>query len=319
MDSKDRFARNTPKKTVNAFSIDVEDYFQVAALASAVSRESWSTREYRVEGNTHRILSLLDTRGVRGTFFVLGWVAERSPALVRSIAAAGHEIACHGFSHQLIYRQSRDEFLQETTRAKHHLEDVIGQPVLGYRAASFSITRDSLWALDVLLDLGFAYDSSIFPIRHDRYGIPGASPSPGRVTAPSQRTLVEFPMSAASFLGIQVPVSGGGYFRILPYALTRAGLRQINEREGRPFTFYLHPWEVDPEQPRLKVGALSRFRHYTNLDRCAARLERVLDDFAFAPMRDVLTAQGLLAANTPAFPSLNGDSVATRRRVSAAS
>jgi polysaccharide deacetylase family protein (PEP-CTERM system associated) len=304
MDSKARSARDTQKKTVNAFSIDVEDYFQVAALAGAVSRESWSTREYRVEGNTHRILSLLDARGVRGTFFVLGWVAERSPALVRSIVAAGHEIACHGFSHQLIYRQSRDEFLQETTRAKRHLEDVIGQPVLGYRAASFSITRDSLWALDVLLDLGFAYDSSIFPIRHDRYGIPGASPSPGRVTAPSQRTLVEFPMSAASFFGMQVPVSGGGYFRILPYALTRAGLRQINEREGRPFTFYLHPWEVDPGQPRIKVGALSRFRHYTNLDRCAARLERVLDDFAFAPMRDVLTAHGLLAANTPAFPAM---------------
>jgi polysaccharide deacetylase family protein (PEP-CTERM system associated) len=301
MDSKDGSARNKPKRTVNAFSIDVEDYFHVAALAGAVSRESWPTREYRVEGNTHRILSLLDARAVRGTFFVLGWVAERSPGLVRSIAAAGHEIACHGFSHQLIYHQSRDEFLQETTRAKCHLEDLIGQPVLGYRAASFSITRDSLWALDVLLDLGFVYDSSIFPIRHDRYGIPGASPEPGRVTAPSQRTLVEFPMSAASFFGVRIPVSGGGYFRILPYALTRAGLRQINERTGRPFTFYLHPWEVDPEQPRIKVGALSRFRHYTNLDRCAARLTRVLEDFAFAPLREVLTAQGLLATDSSGF------------------
>jgi polysaccharide deacetylase family protein (PEP-CTERM system associated) len=301
MDTKVSAARDTPKNTVNAFSIDVEDYFHVAALASAVSRDSWSTREYRVERNTHRILRLLEARGVRGTFFVLGWVAERSPGLVRSIATAGHEIACHGFSHQLIYRQSRDEFLQETTRAKRHLEDVTAEPVLGYRAASFSITRDSLWALDVLLDLGFAYDSSIFPIRHDRYGIPGASPEPGRVTAPSQRTMVEFPMSAASFFGIQIPVSGGGYFRILPYALTRAGLRQINERTGRPFAFYLHPWEVDPEQPRIKVGALSHFRHYTNLDQCAARLTRVLDDFAFAPMREVLTAQGLLATDSSGF------------------
>lgn len=301
MDSKDSSARNARKTTVNAFSIDVEDYFHVAALAGAVSRESWPAREYRVERNTHRILSMLDNRGVHGTFFVLGWVAERSPGLVRSIATAGHEVACHGFSHQLIYRQLRDEFLQETTRAKRHLEDVIGEPVLGYRAASFSITRDSLWALDVLLDLGFAYDSSIYPIRHDRYGIPGASPEPGRVTAPSKRTLVEFPMSAASFFGVRIPVSGGGYFRILPYWLTRAGLRQINERAGRPFTFYLHPWELDPEQPRIKVGALSRFRHYTNLDRCAARLTRVLDDFAFAPMREVLTAQGLLAADSSGF------------------
>jgi polysaccharide deacetylase family protein (PEP-CTERM system associated) len=282
---------------VNAFSIDVEDYFHVAALASAVSRESWPVREYRVEHNTHRILSLLEARGVRGTFFVLGWVAERSPGLVRTIAAAGHEIACHGFSHQLIYRQSREEFEQETHRAKRHLEDVIGQPVLGYRAASFSITRRSLWALDVLLDLGFTYDSSIFPIRHDRYGIPGASPEPGRVLAPSQRTLVEFPMSAARFFGIPIPVCGGGYFRLLPYALTWSGLHQINARGGRPFVFYLHPWEVDPEQPRIRVGALSRFRHYTNLHRCAARLTRVLDDFAFAPLREVLQARGLLATD----------------------
>ncbi len=284
------------KTPLNAFSIDVEDYFQVAALSSAIPRESWGTCEYRVERNTHRILSLLDEAAVRGTFFVLGWVAERSPGLVRSIAQAGHEIACHGYSHELIYRQSPEEFRQETTRAKQHLEDVIGQPVLGYRAASFSITRQSLWALDVLLDLGFAYDSSIFPIHHDRYGIPGASPKPGPVTAPSQRTLVEFPMSAARFFGLQVPVSGGGYFRILPYWVTRAGLRQINQREGRPFTFYLHPWEVDPEQPRFQVSALSRFRHYTNLHRCAGRLRRVLSEFAFAPMRDVLQAEGLLRA-----------------------
>jgi polysaccharide deacetylase family protein (PEP-CTERM system associated) len=282
-------------KPVNAFSIDVEDYFQVAALASAISRESWPDREYRVEANTELILTLLDEKRVRGTFFVLGWVAEKSPQLVKHIAAAGHEIACHGHSHQLIYSQTQEVFREETTRAKRHLEDVIGEPVLGYRAASFSITKDSLWALDTLVDLGFRYDSSIFPIAgHDRYGIPGASVEIGPVTAPSGRTLVEFPMSAATFFGVQVPVSGGGYFRILPYWLTRTGLKQINEEAGRPFTFYLHPWEVDPGQPRVKVKAFSRFRHYTNLHKTEGRLRRVLGDFAFSTMRDVLTAGGHL-------------------------
>jgi polysaccharide deacetylase family protein (PEP-CTERM system associated) len=281
---------------LNAFSVDVEDYFQVAALAPAISRESWPTREYRVERNTEVILQLCQEKKVRGTFFILGWVAEKSPQLVKRIANAGHEIACHGFSHQLIYTQTQDVFREETLRAKHFLEDVIGKPVTGYRAASFSITRQSLWALDVLIDAGFEYDSSVFPIRHDRYGIPGAAPEPNRITAPSQRTLVEFPMSAATFFGVQVPVSGGGYFRILPYWVTRAGLKQINEKAGRPFTFYLHPWEVDPEQPRVKVGAFSRFRHYTNLHRCEARLRRVLGDFRFSTMRQVLEQRGLLTA-----------------------
>ena len=288
-----------PQRPVNAFTVDVEDYFQVAALSSAISRESWPTRESRVERNTERILYLLAEKGVRGTFFVLGWIAERSPGLVRRIAGAGHEIACHGFSHQLIYRQSQAEFREETRRAKGLLEDATGNAVAGYRAASFSITRESLWALDVLIDLGFEYDSSIFPIRHDRYGIPGAAAEPGRVVAPSQRSLVEFPMAAATFCGLQVPVSGGGYFRILPYWVTRAGLRQINDRAGRPFTFYLHPWEVDPDQPRIKVGWFSRFRHYTNLDRCEARLRRLLGEFPFASMREVLQLTGLLAAAPP--------------------
>src|SRR5579863_2670635 len=171
--------RGAPAKTINAFTVDVEDYFHVAALASAISRESWSSREYRVEASTERILALLEAQQVRGTFFVLGWVAERSPLLVRRIAAGGHEIACHGYSHQLIYTQAPAQFREETLRAKRHLEDVCGQPVSGYRAASFSITAKSLWALDVLLDLGIEYDSSIFPIRHDRYGIPGAAPEPG--------------------------------------------------------------------------------------------------------------------------------------------
>jgi polysaccharide deacetylase family protein (PEP-CTERM system associated) len=272
---------------VNAFTVDVEDYFHVAALASAVSRDSWHARESRVERNTERLLDLLAEKDVHGTFFVLGWVAERSPQLVRRIAAAGHEIACHGFSHQLIYRQSREEFREETARAKALLEDAIGRAVLGYRAASFSIVRETLWALDVLIDLGFRYDSSIFAIRHDRYGIPDASPAPGRVAAPSGRSLVEFPGAPASFFGLKVPVTGGGYFRIIPYGVTRSGLRRINAA-GRPFAFYLHPWEIDPGQPRISVGVVSRFRHYTNLSRCEARLRRLLGEFAFASMAEVL-------------------------------
>jgi len=284
-------------RQVNAFTVDVEDYFHVAALSSAISRDSWSTREYRVEANTERLLGVLAERGVSGTFFVLGWVAERSPALVRRIAAAGHEIACHGFAHTLVYRQAEREFRDETLRAKGCLEDLIGQAVLGYRAASFSVTTASLWALDVLIDLGFRYDSSVFPIHHDIYGLPGATPEPNRLSAPSGRTLVEFPMAAARFLGVPVPVSGGGYFRILPYWVTRAGLRQINERRDRPFTFYVHPWEMDPGQPRISsVGWFSRFRHYTNLARCENRLRRVLGEFAFTSMSEALRLRGLLAA-----------------------
>lgn len=285
------------RSIINAFTIDVEDYYQVSALASAVPRDSWGSRESRVEQNTDRIMQLLGDRGVRGTFFVLGWVAERCSGLMRRIADAGHEVACHGYSHELIYRQSPAEFREETLRSKHFLEDVIGGPVRGYRAASFSIVNDSRWALDILLDLGFDYDSSVFPIRHDRYGIPDAPRRPGRMQTPSGRSIVEFPMATASLLGLSIPVSGGGYFRIFPYALSRLGLRQINERRGEPFTFYLHPWEIDSEQPRIDAGHLSTFRHYTNLGRCAARLRRLLADFRFAPMFDVLRAEGLLDAN----------------------
>ena len=279
---------------LNAFTVDVEDYFQVASLASAIDRASWAQRESRVERNTGVLLELLSERGIRGTFFVLGWIAERHPGLIRRIAAAGHEIACHGFSHQLIYTQTPDEFREETARSKRILEDLAGTAVAGYRAASFSITRRSLWALDVLIDLGFEYDSSIFPIRHDRYGIPGANQRPGPIAAPSGRSLVEFPMSAAAYLGARIPVSGGGYFRLLPYFVTRAGLKQINRRSGAPFTFYLHPWEIDPAQPRVRVGWLSRFRHYNNLHRCEPRLRRLLGEFRFGTMREVLQGLGLM-------------------------
>jgi len=281
---------------VNAFSIDVEDYFQVSALASAISRDSWNDRELRVQANTELILRMLEERNVRGTFFVLGWIADRLPELVRRIHAQGHEIACHGYSHQLIYQQTPEVFFEETARAKKLLEDIIGEPVFGYRAASFSITPKSRWALDTLLDLGFEYDSSIFPVIHDRYGMPGAQRRPGRIAAPSGRSIVEFPMSTAGIGNFQMPVSGGGYFRLLPYWLIRAGLKRVNTTDRMPFTFYLHPWEVDPGQPRVRVGLLSRFRHYTNLHKCESRLRTLLREFRFATMREVLTTQGLLPA-----------------------
>jgi len=277
----------------NVMSIDVEDYYQVAALAPAIPRASWDSRESRVERNVDRLLEMLALRGVSATFFVLGWVAERHPGLVPRILAAGHEIASHGYSHRNIYEQTPAAFREETLRSKKLLEDQAGVAVEGYRAASFSVTAASQWALDVLIDAGFRYDSSVFPIRHDRYGLPGASPAPGRILAPSGRAIIEFPMSTASWLGQRVPVCGGGYFRILPYWLTTAGLRQINAAQGRPFCFYLHPWEIDPGQPAIDAGVVSRFRHYTGLRGCEPRLRALLGQFRFGTMREVLADLGL--------------------------
>lgn len=290
--------------TPNALTIDVEDYFHVAALAPSVARDSWRDREYRVEANVDRLLALFAESSARATFFVLGWVGEKSPALVRRIAAAGHEVASHGYSHDLIYNQKPEVFREETLRSKRHLEDVLGQPVRGYRAASFSIMQRSLWALDTLIDLGFEYDSSVFPIRHDRYGMPDVNPAPGPLAAPSGRSIIEFPMSVAQWGPVKLPVSGGGYFRIFPYFVTSMGLRRINGAQQRPFVFYLHPWEVDPQQPRIKASALSRFRHYTNLDVCAARLQRLLREFQFDSMEAVLT--GLKLLEPPAIRETSG-------------
>ena len=280
----------------NAFTIDVEDYYHVSALASAIPRDTWSARESRVAASTDRLLAMLDEKRIKGTFFVLGWVADKVPQLVKRIAALGHEVACHGYSHELIYRQTPGVFAEETRRSKTLLEDLTGMPVIGYRAASFSITPRSRWALDTLIEQGFLYDSSIFPVRHDRYGMPGADRAPGYVHAPSGGRIAEFPMSTAAFGPVRVPVSGGGYFRLLPYWFTRSGLRSINERDGMPFTFYLHPWEIDVDQPRVDVGFVSRFRHYTNLSKCESRLRRLLADFNFTTMRNVLRTRGLLSS-----------------------
>lgn len=285
----------------NAFTVDVEDYFQVTAFADKVAISSWNERESRVQNNTGALLDMLAERGTRGTFFVLGWVARRHPALVREIARQGHEIASHGMNHQLIYNQSPAEFREETRSAKALLEDICQRPVIGYRAATYSITQRSLWALDILAEEGFLYDSSIFPMHHDRYGIPDANPVPHLMETEKGRRLVEFPISVLRYKGVTLPVAGGGYFRIFPYALTRWGLKKLIA-QGQEFVFYIHPWEVDPAQPRI-TGArlLSRFRHYYNLSRCRSRLQSLLGDFTFAPMRTVLQERGLLTQDAGQF------------------
>lgn len=281
---------------LNALTVDVEDYFHVAALSDAIDRSDWPKMPTRVDRNTRRLLDLFDERSVRGTFFVLGWVAERFPDLVREIGRRGHEVACHGMSHALIYDQTPEQFEVETRRSKAVLEDVTGERIIGYRAASYSITERSLWALDIILDAGFEYDSSIVPARHDLYGIPGAEPMPHRLLTPSGRQIVEFPPTTIKIFGQSVPVGGGGYFRIYPYALTRYLLtRAMNG--AQPFIFYIHPWEIDPDQPRVAAGPLSRFRHYVNLSRCEGRLIRLLEDFRFDTVQAALQRLALLPAN----------------------
>ncbi|MEO9702481.1 XrtA system polysaccharide deacetylase [Marinobacter alexandrii] len=286
----------------NALTIDVEDYFQVAALAEAVKYDDWPSMEYRVEANTDRLLRLFDNASVKATFFILGWIAERSPQLVRRIANAGHEVASHGYSHQLIYNQTPALFREETRRSKAILEDILSVGVTGYRAASYSITNQSRWALDILAEEGFTWDSSIFPVHHDRYGMPGTPRWPHRLTTDKGYELAEFPLSTLKFHGYTLPIAGGGYFRLFPYWFSRWGLGSIN-RQGQPFVFYLHPWEVDPGQPRLDVKWLSRFRHYNNLDVCEKRLSRLLGHFRFTTMSNVLRNQGVLEHNSDELSS----------------
>lgn len=284
---------NSNAAPINAFTIDVEDYYQVSAFAASVRKDEWQSYESRVEQNTHRILDILDRQETKGTFFILGWVAEQHVNLVREIHSRGHEIACHGYSHDLVYDQGPDVFRAETLRSKTFIEDAVGEPVRGYRAASYSVTRRSLWALDIIAEAGFTYDSSIFPIRHDRYGIAAAPRLPFRLGLASGASIIEFPLTTVAFGGIRLPVAGGGYFRLLPYTYTRAGLSRVNRHDGSPVVFYLHPWEIDTGQPRLNGSLLSRFRHYTNIDSCEARLTKLLNDFAWAPMGRILDAMEL--------------------------
>jgi polysaccharide deacetylase family protein (PEP-CTERM system associated) len=271
----------------NALTIDVEDYFHVSAFEGYVRRSTWDSLESRVVPNTDRLLELLARANVQATFFVLGWVAERYPALITRIAEAGHEIGSHGFGHRLIYNQSPTEFREDLLRSRAVISDAARVAIDGYRAPSFSITPRSLWALDIIRDVGFTYDASIFPIRHDRYGLPSA---PRHFHALNQKagTLWECPASTVRVAGTNLPVAGGGYFRLLPYAWTKWGIARLNRHERRAAIFYLHPWEIDPDQPRIPTSLLSRVRHYTNLRKTEERLLRLLREFRFAPLRQVL-------------------------------
>ncbi len=273
---------------VNALSFDVEDYYHVSAFAKVVDRSRWEHYASRVDTNTRRILDLLDNYATKATFFVLGWVAERNVGLVKEIHARGHEVASHGYSHQLIYNQSPEEFRQETRKSKEILEDAVGGQIGGYRAASYSITSRSLWALDILSDLGFRYDSSIFPVRHDRYGISNAPRFPHNINLGDGKRMLEFPVATLNIWGYRLPVGGGGYFRIFPYSLIAYAISYLNEVERQPAMFYLHPWELDPDQPRIQAGLVSRFRHYHNLKKCEQRLRKLLDGKSFATVTNVL-------------------------------
>ena len=268
-----------------AMSVDVEDWFQVENLKPVVPRASWEGRERRVERNTRRILELLEARGARSTFFILGWVAERHPDLVREIAAGGHEIASHGYGHDLVYGLSEAEFREDVGRSKRILEDVSGQAVTGYRAPCFSITN---WAIDVLQELGFEYDSSVFPtVAHDRYGrLTGVGL--GQPIAELRPGFHEVCISCLPLGRRGLPWGGGGYFRLLPFAAWRAGVRRILAA-GTPYVFYIHPWEIDPGQPRVAgLGRINRFRHYVNLDRCESRFDALLSSFRWTTLRSVL-------------------------------
>ncbi len=261
------------------FTVDVEDYFQVSAMEPYVDRSAWDGIPCRVEANTHRILELLAEADARGTFFVLGWVAERYPALVRAIADGGHEVASHGRGHRRVTTLTPERFRASVRRSKATLEEVTGVEVVGYRAPSFSIVPGSEWALDILLEEGYRYDSSLFPVRRRGYGYAGGARDPHLIRRPAGE-LAEVPPATLAVAGKTLPAGGGAYFRLFPYALVGAALRAA-ERRGAPATFYIHPWEVDPEQPRLPVSAATRIRHYGGLHRTVPRLRRLLREFSF--------------------------------------
>jgi polysaccharide deacetylase family protein (PEP-CTERM system associated) len=276
----------------NVMTIDVEDYFHVSVFDGVVPRARWNQLESRVCANTERLLQLFADANVRATFFILGWVADRFPALVTRIASQGHELASHGYNHRLVYDQTLQAFRDDVRRSKALIEEAGGVPVHGYRAPSYSVTPRSLWALDVLIEEGYTYDSSIFPIRHDRYGIP-LSPRHAYVLERGGGALIEVPGSTTELGPVNLPIAGGGYFRILPLWWAMWGIARVNRLEQRPVIFYLHPWEVDPDQPRLQAGLLSRFRHYRNLDKTEARLRALVDRFEFGTMAEMLQHAGL--------------------------
>lgn len=263
---------------VNAMSVDVEDYFQVQAFADRVSRDDWSGMASRVERNTDRVLDLFEACGIRGTFFTLGWVAERFGPLVRRIVERGHELASHGYAHIRVFEQTADAFRADVRRTKGLLEDAGGVEVNGYRAATFSIRQDTIWAFQVLGEEGYTYSSSIYPVHHDLYGIPGAPRFAFRPAGDDGP--IEYPVTTVEVGGRVLPCGGGGYFRLLPYGVSRWAMRRVNTDDRRPCIFYFHPWEVDPDQPRMTgISAKTRIRHYTNLGRMEGRLRRLAKDF----------------------------------------
>ena len=287
---------------INVMTIDVEDYFHVSVFDGVVPRSQWDRLESRVCRNTDRLLDLLNEHAVRATFFILGWVAERHPSLIARIAAAGHELACHSHEHRLVYDLTREQFRADVRRAKAAIEDASGRRVAGYRAPSYSITPRSLWALDVLIEEGFTYDASIFPIHHDRYGIP-LSPRHPYVVRREAGTIIEVPASTIRLGPLNLPVAGGGYFRMLPYEWARTGIAHLNRVERRSAVFYLHPWEIDPEQPRLATSKLGQLRHYRNLDKTEERLRTLISEFPFSTVMHMLGSEvSVDCADTLALP-----------------
>ena len=278
---------NAPERVLplmNALTVDVEDYFQVSAMAPHIARDSWDTQPCRVERNVQRLLAMFAQHQAHATFFTLGWIAERYPQLVRDIVAGGHELASHGYGHLRASDQSRVDFTQDVQRAKGLLEDIGGRAVQGYRAPSFSIGHSNPWAFDVLLESGYRYSSSVYPVQHDHYGMPDAP----RFPYAARPGLVEIPITTTRVMGRNLPAGGGGYFRLAPYRLSRWALRRVNTIDRRPAIFYMHPWEIDPGQPRVAGANLkTRFRHYVNLSRTEARLGRLLHDFKWGRMDEV--------------------------------
>ncbi len=273
--------------TINGMSVDVEDYFQVSNFEQKIDRADWKSCELRVEHNTLRILDLFDKYKVKSTFFILGWIAEQVPDVVREIARRGHEVASHGYHHQLVYNLTEQEFADDITRTKKLLEKLAGTEVIGYRAPSYSITKQNFWAIKVLHQCGYRYDSSIFPIHHHRYGIPDFSRFPTTIPVGDKDAMREYPISTVRMFGKNIPVGGGAYARLFPLCLIMHGLKRINRKEGQPFIFYFHPWEIDPKQPRIDCSRLTRVRHYGNLHAMERKLERIMQQFAFQPIKDI--------------------------------
>jgi polysaccharide deacetylase family protein (PEP-CTERM system associated) len=282
----------SPSRPKHIMTVDVEDYFMVEAFSDSVSPDTWSNWPSRVADNTKRILDLFDAYNVKGTFFFVGWVAEKFPELVRDVHARKHELACHSYWHRTIYSLTPDEFRDDTRAAIRAIEDAAGVKVEGYRAPSWSITKASLWALDILAEEGFTYDSSIYPIHHDLYGVPGAHRFPHDVKCRSGLSLREYPPATIRLIGQNLPGAGGGYLRIFPLAYTNFVFRKFEREHGEPVVVYFHPWEIDPGQPRIRGKMKSRFRHYTNLAKMEGRLRHLLETRSFVPIREAAAEAG---------------------------